>query len=220
MKLICNNCLSGVFMKRYGLQYETPFVWARIYPEDFCFLINQFTTLNFGSIKCKYCKDVPNHKCLPINKNSVAIQISNGPYIFYNHYKFDELAITPRIEIPDVFSAHNMKYAIIKYITRVKRMCASPDAPIWIYHSNTPANGPAGHEFDIVDTPKTVSQIIDALNKHQTYKAIIITQFDRNALSPASSNILLCNIKNPYISFDNIIKIYGNQILEFSNEHH
>lgn len=186
------------------MQFETPFVWARIYPEDFMYLMNNFYTIDFGDIKIRHCGDVTKYHCLDVDKQSIAIQIQNNPYIFYNHYKYDPTALIPRVVTPDVFFYRNYEYAVKKYIERAKRMVSSTDPPIFIYHTNTTRNQPADRQFDIIDTPEIVQCLLDtARNCH--CRLIVVTHFNVNVTIP--ENCVVVKIPSAYMPWETIIDL-------------
>lgn len=54
MVLIGNNCLVGyIYRDILKQEYQTPFIWSRIWKEDFEKLISQYDMLNFDNFELK-----------------------------------------------------------------------------------------------------------------------------------------------------------------------
>lgn len=44
--LIGNDCLAAFIYKRYNVQFDNPFMWTYILPDQYIKLVNKFDTLN------------------------------------------------------------------------------------------------------------------------------------------------------------------------------
>lgn len=64
MKIICNNCLSGFFLKNNNCAYDTPFVWNRIHLLDFCKLLYCFDSIDFNNFVVRKNDTIQNFKQL------------------------------------------------------------------------------------------------------------------------------------------------------------
>lgn len=219
MNLICNNCFTGFFQKKNNLRYETPFVWNRINPKDFIYLMEHFDTINFNDIELKCNKDVKRYKELSVNMKSFCIIIENEVFVFYNHYKYRAEAKTPVIETPDVYYYRNFEYTLNKYNERLKRMDKTK-TPIFIYHSNTTNRANESENWKLIDKKEDLEKMIDIANKKK-YKFIAITQF-QELENFNSDNILILYLPTTdktYWSFPKMVDKYNDEILEFINEH-
>ena len=88
---------------------------------DFIHLIDRIDNLDLYDFELKLNKDYVNSFNLKeIDRLSPVIYLQ-GIRVFFNHYKYDPSARTPRIEIPDVYYYRNYEYAVSKYLKRPNR---------------------------------------------------------------------------------------------------
>lgn len=163
MNIICNDCLSGFLYKSLNIQFNNPFFWSRIYLNDFIHLIDGIDNLDLYDFELKLNKDYANSFNLKeIDRLSPVIYLQ-GIRVFFNHYKYDPSARTPRIEIPDVYYYRNYEYAISKYLKRLDRF-NKKDIQV-IFHWNDLQN-------DAVE--QDIYKLIETCIAHN-YKLIIVS---------------------------------------------
>ena len=60
--LIGNDCLAAFIYKRYNVQFDNPFMWTYILPDQYIKLVNKFDTLNFSNIQVYNIKKSKNYQ--------------------------------------------------------------------------------------------------------------------------------------------------------------
>ena len=113
--IISHNCVNGRLYQMLDVEYNNPFVWCVIPPNDFLFLYINYNNIDYTKIKIeKFGND---YKCIVDGKIT----------IYYVHYKYDEKCTVPtkKTEI-DVFYNKIEDYIEEKYFKRLKRMIEPP----------------------------------------------------------------------------------------------
>lgn len=192
MVLIGNNCLVGyIYRDILKQEYQTPFIWSRIWKEDFEKLISQYDMLNFDNFELK--------KINSLNKsnNDFYILLDDTIKIFYQHYKFDKNYVKPT-KVDDINIHYNKiwEYIYEKFKIRSKRMNKS-EKPIIIFNDHIPTYDPLK---------------IIKICKEKNYRLLVFT--DRIKQKETFTLTILPNIENGAYP-NKIIETYKNKILEF-----
>jgi len=123
LNIISHNCIGARIYQLKGMEYENPFMWSIIPPDDFWYLYNNYNNINFKKIR------------LTKVKNDYVIVVDEKIKIYYVHYRYDEKCKTPTRRIKDGVDIYYNKiedYILEKYNKRLKRMLDEPIKPIFI----------------------------------------------------------------------------------------
>lgn len=97
--LIGNNCLVGfTYRDILKQEYQTPFIWSRIWNEDFIKFLEHYKEINFENFELKKVKQKINN-----NDNDFYILLDNLVKIFFKH-NFFLLNITNLRKIKQMFT--------------------------------------------------------------------------------------------------------------------
>lgn len=184
MNLVCNNCASGFVYQKLGIEYNNPFMWNLISVESFKNLMCQWNSLNLAAIK------LPNEPPL----KGVPLIIDSKVEVKYIHILYDKDASTPYKKFVDVYSNAPWTYAINKYITRLKRMLACKQCPIFLISDD--------HTTETVDTirPDNSIKLMDTLNEAKIpYKIVWATQHSISKDRFSHLDLTIIHPSNQYV---------------------
>lgn len=115
MNIISHNCLAAEIYRQKGWQYENPFMWCVIPPDDFLTLYSHYNQIKFNEIELK--KDGKYYE----------IVIDGKVNLYYVHYKYNKNAETPtKLNGVDIIYDKIEDYIVDKYKTRLERMTGKP----------------------------------------------------------------------------------------------
>lgn len=123
LNIISHNCIGARIYQLKGMEYENPFMWCIVPPEDFWYLYNNYDSINFKNIR------------LTKVRNDYVVVVDEKIRIFYIHYRYDEKCKTPTQRIKDGVDVYYNKiedYILEKYNKRLERMLNKPIKPIFI----------------------------------------------------------------------------------------
>lgn len=191
--LIGNNCLVGYIYRDILMQeYQTPFIWSRIWNEDFIKLLEHYKEIDFENFELKKVNKKINNK-----DNDFYILLDDTVKIFYEHYKFDKNYNKPsEVDNIDIHYNKIWEYIYEKFKIRCERMSKS-EKPIIIFNDHDPT-------YD----PLKIIKICEEKN----YRLLAFT--DRIKKKNAFMLTVLPNIENG-ADPNKIIETYKNEILEF-----
>ena len=121
--IISHNCIGARVYQLKNMEYENPFMWSIIPPNDFWYLYNNYDSINFDNIR------------LTKIKNDYVIVIDDKIKVYYIHYRYDKNAKVPTKRIRngvDIYYDKIEDYILEKYKTRLERMKNGPVKPIYI----------------------------------------------------------------------------------------
>jgi hypothetical protein len=170
MNLIGNNCASGFYYKFSGIEFNNPFVWCLLTPEDMIYLIKNYESIDFTDIELTRLDDslFKNSNLIKQrvkeHRNIIGIKINNKITTYYVHYLFDGNCEKPITNGIDVFYNRNFEYTYEKYNKRLNRngLQENPTFLIVAYSFH-------GWNFDLLNE-------LCKINTNK--KIIIITNFD------------------------------------------
>lgn len=123
LNIISHNCIGARIYQEKGMEYGNPFMWSIIPPDDFWYLYNHYSEIDYSKIK------------LTKVKNDNVIVIDDKISVYYVHYRFDKNAKVPTRRIKDGVDIYYDKineYIIDKYNTRLARMTEQKAKPLFI----------------------------------------------------------------------------------------
>lgn len=89
--IISNTCLGGfIYNNILKSQYGVPFIWTRIWFEDFCYLIDNLERINFND-----------YELINTTEKTYHLRIADKFNIWMNHYIQDDKCLTPITGIED-----------------------------------------------------------------------------------------------------------------------
>jgi len=120
MNIISNDCTGGTIYKELLKdEYKNPFIWSRIFAENFLCLVKNYEKINFNNVDIfKRSKDFE-------IKNDFYLKIDNLFEVNYRHYFYsnDEAVIK---KDPNIFYNKIWEFILDKYNLRIKRMNETP----------------------------------------------------------------------------------------------
>lgn len=115
MNIISHNCVGAYMYIKKGEIYGNPFMWSVIPPEDFFYLYNHYSEINFDKIEIAF------------ENNFYKVVIDNKVNVWYVHYKYNEHAMEPTRTIHDDVIYYDIENFILeRYKTRLSRMFGEP----------------------------------------------------------------------------------------------
>lgn len=174
MNIISNDCLGGfIYNNVLKAEYTTPFIWNRIWNDDFLYLVDNLENIDFTK-----------YELLPTTENTFHLRIDNKIDVWYNHYIQDDNCKTPITGIND---EHNTwldvkyykikEYLLEKYNNRLARFSPKNENVIAVQDS-----GKSQGKVDI-------NKLIKICKKHN-YKLVLQTnqeiteKYDKLYLTP------------------------------------
>ena len=151
--LIGNDCLAAFIYKRYNVQFDNPFMWTYILPDQYIKLVNKFDTLNFSNIQVYNIKKSKNYQeyynILDLVKEFNSVQycvcIDKKVELLFLHYIEDDKYNTPQKIKSEVYY-NNIPELITKhYNNRILRM--KDKKPTFIFNVNSAVKFPKVKEF-------------------------------------------------------------------------
>lgn len=199
MILLSNNCFGGFIYKNIlEEQYNSPFVWCRIWEDDYFTLIKDFENINFMNFEIHKTKE--NEKINDLMECNFNIIIDNKIKVFYNHYRFSSKDDKIRKDGIDIYYNKIWEYIVEKYKERTKRMLTDKTKPIILLHCQL------GHYYNIQN------DIIKLCN-NKKYKYILLT--NTNEIIKNENNLILPGNVLKYENPEHYTDYYKNEIKEF-----
>lgn len=112
--IICNNCLGGQFYKEHEYEFNNPFMWNCIEPDEFVKLIKTFNEINLSNVKF----ELTNRG----ERKYVNAIIGNNINFNFIHYIYDESKNEPIKIYADILYKDILTYAKDKYFERLSRI--------------------------------------------------------------------------------------------------
>ena len=181
MNIISNNCTGGfIYKKLLKTEYENPFIWCRLFNDEFLYLMQNYDNINFHNY------EIGKHSNKLVNlTNPFYIKIDDKISINYTHYYFDINANKPAIIKTDFFYCKIWETILKNYEKRLLRM---EGKPVFIFNDDG--------DYSVFGTNKTwvdvVPQIIELATKIDN-KIIIISNHHSEI---KENNLLILNSKN------------------------
>jgi hypothetical protein len=184
-------------------EYENPFIWCRVFNEDYLYLVKHYAEINFKNFElCKFGSKIKN------KTNPFYINVDNKISIHYSHYYFDCAAEKPLIikkhEGADFYYNKIWETVVNNYEKRLGRMTGEP---IFVFNDDQRYQPIANKKWTDI-----VPQLIE-LSKKIKNKMIIISNHYKER---KENNLLILNSKNIYPPFN--LKNNERRILEFIQE--
>lgn len=154
---ISNNCIGGRLYECLNEQYQNPFIWTIVMPNDFLYLVENYDKINFKNIKIEYgvFTNRPWKKYRYLIDNKVGL-------VAY-HYEKDNNVEKPTKIDSDLHIKDIEHYMVSKYLQRLERM--TNKAPIFVF------SGFSLPQFDVSD-----ENIEKFLSIKTPYKKILLTR--------------------------------------------
>lgn len=157
INIISHNCIGARIYQIKGIEYENPFMWSIVPPEDFWYLYNNYNNIDFKKIR------------LTKIKNDYVIIVDEKLKIYYIHYRYDEKCKVPTQRIKDGVDVYYNKiedYILEKYNKRLERMLNNPVKPIFIvsdreFVANKNLNFPKKELIKYVDKEDCIVVTVD-----------------------------------------------------------
>lgn len=127
MNIISNNCLGARLYEVQKLQFLNPFMWCRLYIDDFINLVNDYDNIDFSNVVF----DIE----FRLNHNCVKCTLDDKITVHFGHYVYDENQMTP-IKSPnntDIIYSNILEYARTKWFSRLNR---TTEQPLFLYSFN------------------------------------------------------------------------------------
>lgn len=112
--IICNNCLGARLYMEHEYEFNNPFMWNCIEPDEFIKLIKTFNDINFNNPKFELVQKN--------NKTYVNAIIGDNINFNFIHYLYDESYDEPIKVNADILYKDILIYAKNKYFERLSRM--------------------------------------------------------------------------------------------------
>lgn len=189
--LIGNNCLVGfIYRDILKHEYQTPFIWSRIWNDDVIKLLEHYKEINFENFELKKVNKKINNK-----DNDFYILLDNLVKIFFKHNFFFDEYNEPKKNQANVYYNKIWEYTYNNYQKRTKRMLKCDEKPIIVVHDCYPYY--------------SNEKIIEICKKNK-FRCIIFT----NRLPECTnSDLMIKHVKRDIP--DEIIETYKKEILEF-----
>lgn len=131
--IIANDCIGARCYEFLNLPFGNPFMWNRIYVDDFYNLIKNFSQLNFNNFTLS--------SNIIDGKETFFIFIDSKIKIYYTHYIKNNNYDVPTKQMRDeddvnILYKNIENYIIEKYTTRLKRMDLKQE-PIFILNDKS-----------------------------------------------------------------------------------
>lgn len=127
MNVISTNCAGSYIMTSGTQPLGNPFAWAFTPYKSIRVLLEQFNEINFANIKLSESTRW---------KGTYTLTIDDIVDIYYIHYHFNPMRITPYKENNDISMCNIWEYIIDKYLLRTKRMIRNGEQPSFLILQN------------------------------------------------------------------------------------
>ena len=205
MNIISNACFSGRYYQRKHMEFNNPFIWNQILPNDFIYLISNYQTINFANYTISPSNFfVRNGNKPKIPKYIYKVTVDNKIDAHFVHYRYDKNANTPKIVGVDVYYSKIAEYVEAKYQARLARMMQCSEAPNFIITASEP-------EWTI-----PIQQAV--CNLVSPYKIILFSDYP-DKLIAGHENILIKKLIRPIGTCENMVNQYGELVSKFFFEH-
>lgn len=128
MNIICNNCIEARLYNVSNKEFNNPFTWCTIYPDEYIKLVKDFDTIDFYNIKV-YLEIFQNRK-----DQSICVELENGVKLHYIHYIYKNCGFSKNH--PEVYSKKIFEYFINLYYRRLDRMINLNEKPLFLFSFN------------------------------------------------------------------------------------
>lgn len=190
-----------MFYRLSGMQYTNPFIWM-VCPYDSIYnMLTNFHEINWGNIHLTESMMKP---------NTFILNVDNQVDIHYVHYIFNPLAktmITASNEHTPISEWHSHReycriweYIIDRYLSRVRRMIANKEEPIFLLRDEDYAKSLS---------KRTMHDLCDVECKYKRY--IITMDCQCNRTDSIVTTVHPMNIELPYAT----VSKYLPNILQF-----
>lgn len=159
MNIICNNCIGARLYNVSNKEFNNPFTWCTIYPDEYIKLVKDFDTIDFYNIKV-YLEIFQNRK-----DQSICVELENGVQIHYIHYIYKDCNFEKNY--PDVYSKKIIEYFTNLYYRRLDRMIESNEKPLFLFSFNY-SNKDRKDYLDIIDKLKVLNNDNVLIIAHKT----------------------------------------------------
>lgn len=122
---ISNNCIGGRLYQCLNEQYQNPFIWTIVMPEDFLYLVENYDKIDFKNIKIENGV-FTNRSC---KKHRYLIDGKIGLVAY--HYEKDSNVEKPTKIGSDLHISDIENYMVSKYLQRLERMRLTK--PIFVF---------------------------------------------------------------------------------------
>lgn len=182
MNLIGNNCIGGRLYEVKNIQFSNPFIWMRILPEEYIYLIKNYDNINFNNVQ--FSLEEFKYK----DKFNVICNLDNKINIHYTHYFLDKSYDMPTQIDSNVYYKDIITYSKNKYFSRLKRMTGNP---IFVFSFNK-----IDKKYDSNDILKKI------INIDTQYNINILLNKDNFNNIIYKENINLINLTNEELDSD------------------
>lgn len=205
MNIISNACFSGRYYQHKHVEFNNPFIWNQILPNDFIYLISNYQTINFANYNISPSNFfVRNGNKPKTPKYIYKVTVDNKIDAHFVHYRYDKNAHTPKIMGVDVYYSKIAEYVEAKYQARLARMMQCSETPNFIITASEP-------EWTI-----SIQQAV--CNLVTPYKIILFSDYP-DKLITGHENILIKKLIRPIGNCDNMVNQYGELVSKFFFEH-
>lgn len=112
--VISNDCISGYLYKFKNKNYPHPFIWARIYPNDFIYLIENYESINYNNFIIK-------NSTIENLTDTFTFIIDNKIKLTYSHHHQNNSCLEKINNGLDLYYCDMKKYIEELYLKRIKR---------------------------------------------------------------------------------------------------
>lgn len=117
LQIVGNNCTTAQVYRRFGIQFDNPFMWTQIQYPSFAALVSNFSSINFNNI------EVYRHRITDqgwfLLRDSYVLNIDGKVDVNYVHYK--DIGTVIGSQKNDLLLENPKEYIIQKYKERLER---------------------------------------------------------------------------------------------------
>lgn len=183
MNIIGNNCVGGRLYESFKLQFNNPFMWMRILPEDFPSFVENFDKLNLKNVK--FSLETFRYK----DKLNVLCRLDNKVNVHFTHYFLDEAYNEPTTISSNVYYKEILSYTKKKWFERLSRM--KNNEPTFLFCTNK-----------INRSDDEVLNIVNKLIKIKTNHKIYIVINNNIKVKTTKNNIHLIYLEEDKLNAD------------------
>ena len=140
MNIIANNCVGAMLYNVAGAQFNNPFMWSLVAPDDFIYLINNFNGIRLENVE-------------PIDDNK--LRVDSKIDVVFPHYKRGDNAEPVKIG-SDVFCSRIREYTLDKWTARLKRMRELDEPPMFLISDRHNGTENGRYEFNDLSLVQTI----------------------------------------------------------------
>lgn len=160
---LISNCCAASDLYRYNeKQFENPFMWNSILPNDLLNFIRNFEKINFNNFKL-----IPH---FIKNSKLYGIRVDDCFNTYYIHYAYNKDDVIPRYKEPNVWYNKNDEYVLNKYKQRIQRFLSDKYKPCFVVIT---------YQYDHKAWPiEKVKELLKLIEQKQNYEFIIISEYN------------------------------------------